>query len=115
MADAQAVADLCAAATPKFLSLSTGGGATLQLDLRVLDADTIKSCFTALVTTIKTQSEQLATMKTALEAGDSSAMAAQIKELESALINLAQNVQGFTEDDAAEEEEESPVSFLYTL
>ena len=87
---------------------------------QVLDSDMIKLCIVKLSHSIKAQSVELDGLKfemasraqstgvveTAGAGYDDRELRAQLAALEAALTNLAQNVQGFTEDDGTAEEED---------
>ena len=117
-ADAAAVKSLCEREPAQHLRI---GGGAFSLDLKVLGADATKSCLVALSSSMTSQHETIEEMRgdvrealVASGAGgrdhlDAEAMRAKMRELEAALTNLAQNVQGFTEEeqggDGGEEED----------
>ena len=114
--DSDAVRKLCE--TMPAQALSIGGSGGFGLDLRFLDADTTKSCLVALSSSIRAQHGTMESMKrdvheamVASGAGgkdhlELESLRERLKEMESALTNLAQNVQGFSEEPVVEGEEE---------
>lgn len=106
--DVRAVRNLCYVKAPQQLSLLTQ---ERNVSLQLLDADTIKSCFITLVSTIETQSQEIGTVRESLDAlcgglgtrtkEEISELQRTVTTLQAALNNLAQNVQGFTEEDSA--------------
>lgn len=111
--DARAVRSLCYDKAPQQLSLLTQ---ERNVSLQLLDADTIKSCFITLVSTIETHSEEMGTVRESLDAlcaglghqrsEEISELQRTVTTLQAALNNLAQNVQGFTEEDPTGEQGE---------
>ena len=111
-ADSDAVRRLCESKPAQNLSI---GGAGLGLSFNFLDADTTKSCLVALSSSIRSQAGSMEAMRGDVHAAmvasgaggkdhlELEGLRERLRELEGALTNLAQNVQGFTEEQPEEE------------